>query len=111
MSLNGRKYPVIKVTAAVRAISVENLTIPTTLIKAILLGCIEDGQRTQEVWNYVSCRFDFFDLSFLLGICTVHILENLDRVCVCVCVCVCVRVRVCVCVLQFLHRNPETSAV
>nr|AAR25691.1 class I helical cytokine receptor number 28 [Tetraodon nigroviridis] len=54
MTLNDRKYPLIHVTAAVRAISVENLTIPTTLIKAVALGCIESGQRKLSVWNYVS---------------------------------------------------------
>lgn len=64
MTLNDRRYPLINVAAAVRAISVENLTIPTTFIKAVSLGCIENGKRKLSVWNYVSCRFEFFSISF-----------------------------------------------
>lgn len=61
MTLNNENHPLIDLGSAVRAISVANLTIPTTLIKAISLGCIEEsGRRNRSVWNYVSCRLEFF---------------------------------------------------
>lgn len=65
MTLNNKKYPLISVAAGVRAISVDNLSIPTTFIKAIWLRCTEDGRRTTSVWNYVSCRLQLFSISFL----------------------------------------------
>lgn len=60
MTLNGKIHPLLDVGAAVKAISVENLTIPTTLIKSISLGCIEENGRNWAVWKSVSCRFEFF---------------------------------------------------
>lgn len=64
MTLNGKIHPLLDVRAAVTAISVENLTIPTTLIKSISLGCVEENNQSSEDWKYVSCRFEFF-LPFL----------------------------------------------
>lgn len=64
MTLKGKIHPLLHVGAAVKAISVENLTIPTTLIKSISLGCIEENGRSWEDWKFVSCRFEFF-LPFL----------------------------------------------
>lgn len=64
MTLNGKIQPLLDVGAAVAAIVVENLTIPTTLIKSISLGCIDENGRSWEDWKFVSCRFEFF-LPFL----------------------------------------------
>lgn len=64
MTLNSETQPLLAVGAAVKAISVKNLTIPKTLIKSISLGCIQENGRRWEVWKSVSCGFEFF-LPFL----------------------------------------------
>lgn len=62
ITLNDKKYPLINVGTAVRAISVQNLTIPT-FVSPIKVHC--DSQRPWSVWNYVSCRFNFLKIQFL----------------------------------------------
>ncbi|XP_022621028.1 leukemia inhibitory factor receptor-like isoform X3 [Seriola dumerili] len=48
------QYPLISIGARVKAISVENLTIPTTDINALLLSCGDTTGEEYSVWNYVS---------------------------------------------------------
>lgn len=60
MTLKDKIHPLLYSGTAVKAISAENLTIPTTLIKSISLGCIEESGRSWVVWKFVSCRFEFF---------------------------------------------------
>uniref|UniRef100_A0A3B5KAB1 Fibronectin type-III domain-containing protein n=1 Tax=Takifugu rubripes TaxID=31033 RepID=A0A3B5KAB1_TAKRU len=52
MTLNDEKHPLLDVGAAVTAISVKNLTIPTKLIKSIRLGCIKENGQS---WKHLCC--------------------------------------------------------
>lgn len=67
MAVNDKIYPFLNVGAAVKAISIENLTIPTTSIKFYSLSCTDENGKSWAVWKSVSCRFEFF-LPFLLYI-------------------------------------------
>lgn len=59
ITLSNKNYPLIDVGARVKAIAVDNLTIPTNEIQAILLGCKDEiRQMSWWTWNYVSCKFE-----------------------------------------------------
>lgn len=58
ITLNNSKHPMIDIGATVKAITVDNLTIPKTVIEALTLTCKDDTDgMSWSVWNYVSCKF------------------------------------------------------
>ncbi|XP_041793411.1 leukemia inhibitory factor receptor [Chelmon rostratus] len=54
MTFNNNQYPLISIGARVKAIAVDNLTIPTRVIKALSLSCKDTTGKMNYVWNYVS---------------------------------------------------------
>ncbi|XP_070761070.1 leukemia inhibitory factor receptor [Enoplosus armatus] len=54
MILNNNKYPLISIGARVKAIAVDSLTIPTGIIKALSLSCLDATGMSRHVWNYIS---------------------------------------------------------
>ncbi|XP_028269069.1 leukemia inhibitory factor receptor [Parambassis ranga] len=54
MAFRNNPYPLINIGAGVKAISVHNLTIPTTFFKQLLFGCKDSTGRSNHTWNYVS---------------------------------------------------------
>ncbi|XP_044051060.1 oncostatin-M-specific receptor subunit beta isoform X2 [Siniperca chuatsi] len=54
MTLNNNKYNLISIGARVKAIAVDNLTIPTTIIKALSVSCSDATGKISYAWNYVS---------------------------------------------------------
>ncbi|XP_028434715.1 leukemia inhibitory factor receptor isoform X2 [Perca flavescens] len=54
MILNSKKYPLISIGAGVKAIAVDNLTIPTGLIKRLSLSCNNATGGIGYAWNYIS---------------------------------------------------------
>lgn len=63
ITLSNKNYPLIDVGAGVKAITVDNLTIPTNEIQAVLLSCKDEiRQMSWWTWNYVSCKFESLHL-------------------------------------------------
>lgn len=58
MAFRNNPYPLINIGAGVKAISVHNLTIPTTFFKQLLFGCKDSTGRNNHTWNYVSGEFE-----------------------------------------------------
>ncbi|XP_069563953.1 leukemia inhibitory factor receptor [Brachyistius frenatus] len=54
IAFRGNQYPLMSIGARVKAITVHNLTIPTTVIKVLLLSCKETTGNSRHTYNYVS---------------------------------------------------------
>ncbi|XP_076587335.1 leukemia inhibitory factor receptor isoform X2 [Chaetodon auriga] len=54
IAFNDNKYPLISIGDRVKAIAVDNLTIPARVIKALSLRCTDATGKTSYAWNYVS---------------------------------------------------------
>nr|XP_046243960.1 leukemia inhibitory factor receptor [Scatophagus argus] len=55
ITFSNYEYPLIRISDSVKSISVDNLTIPTTFIKAHSLSCSDTtGKLSRSSWNYVS---------------------------------------------------------
>lgn len=52
------EHRIINIGTRVKAIAVDNLTIPKTYIKALLVSCNDSTGNRVHVWNYVGCEFD-----------------------------------------------------
>ncbi|RVE67939.1 hypothetical protein OJAV_G00086790 [Oryzias javanicus] len=54
ITFRNNRYPTTSIGATVKAITINNLTIPTQLIKSLLLTCTEASGKSESTWNYVS---------------------------------------------------------
>ncbi|XP_078107293.1 leukemia inhibitory factor receptor isoform X1 [Sander vitreus] len=54
MIFNNNNYPLISIGAGVKAIAVDNLTIPTAYIKRLSLSCNNATGKIAHAWNYIS---------------------------------------------------------
>ncbi|XP_049435302.1 leukemia inhibitory factor receptor isoform X1 [Epinephelus fuscoguttatus] len=54
MTFNNSKYPLFNIGDRVKAITVHNLTIPTTRIKRLTLTCHDTTGKPSYAWNYIS---------------------------------------------------------
>lgn len=63
-TFNDIAYPLISIGARVKAIAVDNLTIPQSIIKFLSLNCSDTRGMHSYVWNYVSCMFELFLFTF-----------------------------------------------
>lgn len=60
MTFRNEEYRLLSIGGGVKAITVNNLTIPKGIIKHLLLTCDDATGKSFPVLNYISCKFESF---------------------------------------------------
>lgn len=60
MTFRNKEYRLLSIGGGVKAITVNNLTIPEGIIKHLILSCDDATGKSVHVSNYISCKFESF---------------------------------------------------
>lgn len=82
MTFRNEEYRLLSIGGGVKAITVNNLTIPKGIIKHLLLTCDDATGKSFPVLNYISCKFESFFFVFFINL--MHNLYMYNCICICV---------------------------